>query len=458
MIATLRNGSFTRLWLGGLISLIGDWALNIGLPLYIFLLTGSILALSLTLLAASLPPILFGSLAGVFVDRWDHKRTMVVTNLLLALSLLPLLLARSADLVWIVYLVAFVAGTIEQFFLPAQNALLPRLVAEERLVSANSLISVSGNLARLVGPALGGLIAARFGLSGIVLVDAASFLLAALLIAGIASTRAAQQPAPVAAYAAPIEREKRGIVHILREWIAGLRVIGAERTLAVLLTLFAIMSLGEGVFGVLYPVYVYQALHGGTLEVGELMSAQAVGGLIGGVLVGALGARMMSRWAIGFCAALFGLIDLAIFNAPTLVPGAQTLLGAEFGVPLFWIVVGLFVAVGIPGIGSMTGMQSLLQARSPDAYRGRVFGVLGALTGLLRLIGVVIAGIVTDQLGLITVLNIQGFGYVTAGLLAVLLLPARRRAPVAIPAVTTVSAVSTAPTSEQLLDHGHVLD
>jgi len=455
MIATLRNGNFTRLWLGGLISLIGDWALNIGLPLYIFLLTGSILALSLTLLAASLPPILFGSLAGVFVDRWDHKRTMVVTNLLLALSLLPLLLVRSADLVWIVYLVAFVAGTIEQFFLPAQNALLPRLVVEERLVSANSLISVCGNLARLVGPALGGLIAARFGLSGIVLVDAASFLLAALLITGIASTRAAPQPAPVASYTAPIEREERGIVHILREWIAGLRVIGGERTLAVLLTLFAIMSLGEGVFGVLYPVYVYQALHGGTLEVGELMSAQAVGGLIGGVLVGALGARMMSRWAIGFCAALFGLIDLAIFNAPTLVPGVQTLLGAEFGVPLFWIVVGLFVAVGIPGIGSMTGMQSLLQARSPDAYRGRVFGVLGALTGLLRLIGVVIAGVVTDRVGLITVLNIQGFGYVTAGLLAVLLLPARGRAPVAIPAVTTVS---TAPTSEQLLDHGQVLD
>ena len=87
MIATLRNGNYTRLWLGGLISLIGDWALNVGLPIYIFLLTGSVLALSITLLAASLPPVLFGSLAGVFVDRWDHKRTMVVTNLLLALVL-----------------------------------------------------------------------------------------------------------------------------------------------------------------------------------------------------------------------------------------------------------------------------------------------------------------------------------------------------------------------------------
>ena len=118
---------------------------------------------------------------------------------------------RSADLVWIVYLVAFVAGTIEQFFLPAQNALLPRLVAEERLVSANSLISVSSNLARLIGPALGGLIAARLGLNGIVLIDAISFLLAALLIAGIASPRAISQPQLATPSEAPGEREKRGL-------------------------------------------------------------------------------------------------------------------------------------------------------------------------------------------------------------------------------------------------------
>jgi MFS family permease len=450
MIATLRNGNYTRLWLGGLISLIGDWALNVGLPIYIFLLTGSVLALSITLLAASLPPVLFGSLAGVFVDRWDHKRTMVVTNLLLALVLLPLLLVRSAELVWIVYLVTFVGGTIEQFFLPAQNALLPRLVVEERLVSANSLISVSNNLARLIGPALGGLIAARLGLKGIVLVDAVSFVLAALLIAGIASPRAATEPAR--SQVAPSEREKRGVAHVWREWIAGLSVIAGERTLAVLLALFAITSLGEGVFGVLYPVYVYQALHGGAQEIGTLMSAQAVGGLIGGILVGWVGARMMSRWAIGVCAALFGLIDLAIFNAPTLAPFGESLAGVNLGVPLFWVVVGLFIAVGIPGIGMLTGTQSLLQARAPDAFRGRIFGVLGALMGLLRLVGVIVAGAVTTSQNLITVLNIQGFGYVAAGLLAILLLPAHR------PAQAPFVAVSAEAAPEQLLDDRQIVD
>jgi hypothetical protein len=99
----------------------------------------------------------------------------------------------------------------------------------------------------------------------------------------------------------------------------------------------------------------------------------------------------------------------------------------------------------------MTGMQSLLQARAPDAYRGRVFGALGAVTGLLRLIGVVIAGLVTTDMNLITVLNIQGFGYVVAGLLAILLLPARR------PAQAPVAAVSAVPAPEQLLDDGQLV-
>jgi MFS family permease len=314
------------------------------------------------------------------------------------------------------------------------------------------LISVSGNLARLIGPALGGLVAARLGLNGIVVVDAASFLLAALLIAGIASSRAASQSEPVVTSETPIEGERRGSAHVWREWIAGLRVIAGERTLAVLLTLFAIMSLGEGVFGVLYPVYVYQALGGAAQEIGTLMSAQAVGGLIGGLLVGWAGARMMSRWAIGACAALFGLIDLAIFNAPTLAPFGESLAGVGLGVPLFWIVVGLFVAVGIPGIGATTGMQSLLQARAPDAYRGRIFGALGAIMGLLRLIGVVIAGVVTTSQNLITILNIQGVGYVAAGLLAIRLLPTKR--PAHAPLV--VASAETAP--EQLLDDRQLAD
>src|SRR5919198_1112108 len=86
MIATLRQRNFALLWFAGLISLAGDWMLIVALPIYVYQLTGSTLATSTMFIAGRLPTLLFGSVAGVFVDRWDRKRTMVVANLLLALG------------------------------------------------------------------------------------------------------------------------------------------------------------------------------------------------------------------------------------------------------------------------------------------------------------------------------------------------------------------------------------
>jgi MFS family permease len=410
MIATLRHRHFWLLWLAGLISRMGDWVMLVGLPIYVYLLTRSVLATSLGFLAGGLPQVLLGSVAGVFVDRWDRKRTMIVTNLLLALALLPLLLVDRVGRVWIVYVVMLVEATIEQFVTPAQSAILPTLVGEERLVTANSLTALSANAARLVGPALGGLVAAALGLMGIVLADAVSFLLAAALLVGIAA------PARVRASAG--ERAAAGqrgaFVRLQQEWVGGLRTICSERTLVVLLGMFAVTSLGEGVFATLYPIFVYQVLRGGALQIGELMSAQAVGGLLGGVLIGWAGKQVMSRRVIAFGQILFGLIDLAIFNSPAYVPA-------------YWLTVGLFVAVGVPGLSSSTGAQALLQATTPEAYLGRVFGVLGTIMGACLLFGTVTAGAFTPQIGVVPMLNIQGAGYVAAGLLVLTLLPSMRR-------------------------------
>lgn len=414
MFATLRQRNFTLLWLAGLISLIGDWALSVGLPIYVYLLTHSVLALSIAVLVESIPNIVLGSVAGVFVDRWNRKYTMVVTNLLLALTLLPLLLVRTADRVWIIYIVSFALACFEQFFIPAQNALLPTLVKEENLVQANSLNSLSSNLARLIGPALGGLIAAAFSLNGIVVVDAVSFLVAAMFVALIATSATSQSATETSLPIA--EAEAGALARLWHEWIDGLRVIRSERTLSVLLAMFSITMLGEGVFSVLYPVFVNRILHGAALQIGQLMSAQAVGGLLGGILVGWLGRRIMSRWAIGLFEVAFGLTDLLIFNTPAFFP-------------FFWLTVGLFVTAGLVGIGPSTGARSLLQAKSPDAYRGRIFGALGMTMGLFGLIGTVTAGFLTDRLGIVTVLNIQAAGYVLGGLLVLVLLPRQKNIP-----------------------------
>src|SRR5215469_18054519 len=94
---TLRRRDFALLWSGGLISVTGDWVLIIGLPIYVLILSHSVLATSIILISGRIPSLLLGPLAGVFVDRWNRKRIMVVGNVLSALALLPLLLVTVDD-------------------------------------------------------------------------------------------------------------------------------------------------------------------------------------------------------------------------------------------------------------------------------------------------------------------------------------------------------------------------
>lgn len=133
-------------------------------------------------LARMLPSVLLGSVAGVFVDRWDRRRTMILTNLLMALSMLPLLAVPSTEWVWALYAVAFTESSIAAFFRPAENSLLPRLVGGQDLMVANSLNVLNNNLARLAGPALGGLAAGLLGLGGVALLNVASYLVSAVMV------------------------------------------------------------------------------------------------------------------------------------------------------------------------------------------------------------------------------------------------------------------------------------
>ncbi len=397
MFATLRQRNFALLWFAGLISLIGDWMLMIGLPIYVYILTRSTLATSTMFIAEIVPRLALGSVAGVFVDRWNRKRIMVITNLLLALGLLPLLLLHSIAWLWVVYVVAFLESAISQFFIPAESALLPRLVDEEHLVSANSL--------GLIGPPLGGIVAGLLGLNGVALLDAASFLIAAMLIALIAlDARAVKTSAASDTLANPW-------IRVWREWLAGLRLVKQERNVYGVFILLAITSLGEGVFGVLFVVFVNKILHGGALQIGWLMGAQAVGGLIGGMFIGYVTRKVSPAHLIGFGAIAFGFIDLVIFNYPRFYPA-------------FLIALILFVLVGIPGVGMLTGVNTLLQTAVTDEYRGRIFGAVGTTSALLMLLGTTLAGVLGDLLGVVTVLNIQGFMYVLAGMLVLFLLRA----------------------------------
>lgn len=305
MLATLRQRNFSLLWFGGLISLTGDWTLMIGLPIALYALTRSVTVLSISLLASLAPSVLFGSVAGVLIDRWDRQRILIVSNVLLALALAPLLLTRSVNTIWLVYVTLFVESCLEQFTRPTESALLPSLLSEDHLVSANGLISVASNIARLGGPALGGVIAAFYGLTGVVLADAGSFLFAALLFALIRAP-GRQSHTPVASSQEPqspvvgASSVWQATVRALREWRDGLGVIFHQRTLALIFFVFCVTSIGEGIMGTLFVVFITVNAGGDVRAFGGMMSAQAVGGLIGGALVGLAGKRLLSRWAMGF--------------------------------------------------------------------------------------------------------------------------------------------------------------
>lgn len=391
MIRVLRQRNFLLLWVAGLISMMGDWVLYIALPIYVYTLTRSPIATSLAFVAELVPALLLGSVAGVYADRWPRKRIMVVSNLVLAATLLPLIAVRSADLVWIVYAVGFVQSTIAQFFTPAEQAVLPTLVSEDLLVSANSLSSLNANVARLAGPALGGVIAATAGLAGVTLVDAATFVVAAALIALVVvpsqpSLTDPQEPVPV-----------------WTEWIDGLRVVSRSRPLVALLGVFSLASVGEGVFGTMFVIWVKQVIHGTALQLGWFMSAQAVGGILGGLLIGAIGSRVLPTRLAWSGAIGFALLDMALFSYPVIVPGA-------------WLGLVLIALVGIPAAASLSSFMTLLQVAAPEAFRGRVFGALGTTRAVASLIGTLMAGVLGGIVGPIAMLNLfQGGSYLVAG-------------------------------------------
>ena len=188
MLRVLRQRNYALLWFGGFVSQLGDFVLFVGLPYEIFRLTGSTLATAGMVFAFLIPNILLGSVAGVFVDRWDRRRLMVTVNLLQALSILPLLLVSQLGL-WVIYAVLLLESSISQLFGPAQVALMPTLLegGEEELLTANATSGVGRHLSRLIGPAIGGVVVAFGGLSAVTVVDSISFVASAGMLALIHS-------------------------------------------------------------------------------------------------------------------------------------------------------------------------------------------------------------------------------------------------------------------------------
>jgi MFS family permease len=388
----------------------GDWLLSVGLTYAVYDLTGSTMASAGVFLTALLPQVLVGLVAGVLVDRWDRRRTMLVANLVLAAGLLPLLLVSDAGSIWVVYPVLVLEAVVETLFAPAEQAMLPRVVGDSdtgHLVTANALNDQARNVARLTGGALGGVLAAVGGIPLVALADCGTFLLAALLIARIRTSGA------VAPREESAEAVVRGRFAELRaDWVEGARVALGSRVIRVLAVFWLITSFGEGIWGTLFAPYVRSVLDGGAEALGLISGIQAVGGVIGGLFAASYGARWRPARMLGFGAIVFGLVDLAIAVYP-------------LGYVHAWPAAALMVVVGLPGAVMSAGMMTLFQQHTDDRERGRVFALLLLVRSTFQVLGSLTAGLLGGVVGIVPVMAFQGSGYLLAGVLVVVLLVRR---------------------------------
>lgn len=399
MLTLLRQRNFPRLWFGGLISLMGDRVLLIALPFFVYQETGSTIASAVMVAAGLLPRLFFGSIAGVYVDRWDRKNVMVVTSIAQGLVILPLFLVESAASMWIVYLISFIQVTLAMFFSPAETALLPLLVKEEELLAANSMNALNNNLARLIGPPIGGVILAMWGLPGVVLFDSITFVIAGLLILTIHSPETKTEP-----QAPALEMTKSS--RFLKEWLEGIDIVRKSRVLFILFLSVILLNFGGIMIDPLSVPYILDVVGAGVEVFGWMMTVQAVGGILGGLLAARVNQRISTVSMYGWSEVVLGLVLVARYNIPDL--------------PVLFITTLL---TGFPAALGMAALETLFQQKVPNSHLGRISGALNTTVGLTSLFGVLgISGMLGELLGIVPVLNIAaGITFVTGWIVLVFL-------------------------------------
>lgn len=397
MSAVFRNRNFSLLWSAGLISLMGNWMLMVALPFYVYDLTGSALATSGLIMAMIVSGLLFSSVAGVFVDRWDRRWTMIVVSLLQAMIIPTLLLVNTAEMVWIVYLVAFVEASLGCFFGPAESALLPKLVGEELLVPANSLNALNDNLARIMGPAVGGVLLGVTGFASVILFDAFSYVAAALLIFLIAVPAAAKKTAE----SETVSKAREKFVEVWHELVDGLKLVARSRVLTATFVVAGVALLGDAILSAILVVFVKDDMGLTAVEFGWMMTARGLGGLIGALIIAQYGRKFSTGNLVTSGLILSGLVILLIVAFPNL-----------------YVALALLIVGGLPFMAWIVSLQTIFQQGTDDEYRGRIFGTFGTVSALLMLFGAALGGGAADLLGGIVLVTISAVITIIAGLIS----------------------------------------
>jgi MFS family permease len=359
--------AFRLLLAGSAVSSFGSWLLVVAVPYQVFRLTGSTLATGLTLAVESLPAVLVGPWAGVLVDRWDRRTTMVVADLTSAAGVALILLDRLP----LIYLGLLVESLAVVFFRPAARAILPALVGTgPALAVANGRTALAGGVTRLVAPPTGTLLLTAAGLPVVVVIDMASYLISAVLALRLPASR---RPSPPGA-----TRLRAGIRHIATTPVLrGLLISSA-----------AFLTANAALTALLIP-FVVRRLDRSGADLGYLIAGLGLGYVVGSAASHLIVARFGTRTVIAFSQLGVGLCFLALFNARTL--------------PVAVVAAAL---TGVPGSIMLVATQHRLQLSTPDAVLGRVGAVFYASDALAAVAGAVIGPGIAAAAGLSGGLNI----------------------------------------------------
>lgn len=379
---------FRYLWTAQVLSDFGDSLTAITLLILIQRLTGSTVALGGLMVSIALPTVLFGTLAGVYVDRIDRRKAMLASDLLRALVVLCFLFVRDAGLVPLIYAIAFTQAAVGTVFNPARAAYLPVVVGTENLLAANSVSQTSRVVFNLLGTGAAGVFAAVGDtLAPVFVVDSATFVASFLLISRIRTPGASGEA----------DRYAR----VWSQLRIGFNVMTSSRPLRAVLASLSVTMLGLGAVNVLFVPFLIEDLMVSEAFLGAIEASQVVGLVISGAMVAVLATRLRPSNLVSL-----GLVGVGLF------------VGAVSGAGAVWHVMVLLFFVGLSVGPVQAGANTLSQTLVDDSMRGRVGGALNTLVSAANVVSMGLAGVVAAVIGTRGVFLASGSLVLVSGFLA----------------------------------------
>lgn len=417
VIQTLRQRDFALLWTAGLISVLGNWALFAALPIFLYEETGSTFLAGILWVVVFLPNVVVSPFAGVLVDRWDRRRVMLVSNGIQAGAMAPLALVSGEAVIAVAFAVLLTDATMAAFASPAESALLPSIVPEERLASANALNVMNDNIGRIAGPLVGALVLGWGGIGAVALLDGATFALAAMLIWLVRVDREEQGAMPdrglrrgegrgrtvavVRVAEADGDGGRSGAAAFRGELGDGVRVVRGSPILSALFLVIALIAFADGPLTAMLAPWVTGSL-GGAERFGLFLSFRGVAGIVGSLVVARVATRVRADRLFSLCVLVVGLELLVVAWAAN-----------------FWVFVALMVATGPAISGINVGITTIVQRETLDAWRGRVFSLVATTWGMLTVVGTIAGSALGEATSPRLVFVLVGLVYAGAGVLAV---------------------------------------